>query len=1014
SKIEDDVVVPVEYIRTITERFANTAYGFFLEKRVTYDVVANYVRNTWGKYGLVRSMFSSSTGLFSFQFSSMDGLDAMLENVKDEDEVLEMEFRSLQEDKLEEDDESLIKSIFQEVIRKINDDELDDDNDRIMSGLNSGETSNVGSKKRKAFDSLTDYLTKTGTDDKTNNKKGSLSIQEKLIGAQNYRSWCRFVEIGLSTKRKLGFVKGTVLKPPTVPVPPTTAAMNVVNTELLETCNNLVISWIMSSVSDSIATSIMFIGTASEIWTYEYYTSLKCVWQELDSMAVLPRLVTVTPEIYSAQRSQLLLINPLLTMENAYAIIQQEGSQKDMFQINGSSIETTALLSKQDVKGKCNIFGFKWHPPKKCWEKVGYPVWHHKYKQNKAGNQYKGKSGNANARNFKKTAASVTSGASSFTFTSEQFETLMRSVLNDMKNSGISGTNCTDDDLEFVAAILNAKILKTLPKITLPNGQCSEITQIRHLKMNNGILLKDVLCVPSFKFSLLSIPKLTKDNNCVAIFFPNFCVLQDLTTRKVLGLGKKIAGLYHLLNVPMDSVDGKIREMVDSHMSSGHLPVSKMKHIQCNDVPTMNEIGSICLTCPVAKLNRLPFSLSDSHSSTAFHLIHMDTWGPYKVPTNGKFRYFLTIVDDSSRATWTYLMVNKSDAFAILKTFLKVVELQFNAKVKCVRSDNALEFNKGPCASYLANQVARALRFQATLPLRFWGDCITTATYLINRFPSPILQNKTPYELLLNKVPDYSYLKVFGCFAVSTNPLIFLGYPAQQKGQSSYCSYLPTTFKYFLSALERNSDPKTFKEAIQDSGWCEAMNSELKALEDNDTWEVTDLPPDKRAIGCHWLYKTKLKSDGYVERKKAWLVIQGNRQRKGVGYEDTFAPVAKMVTVRSLLDVAAMQGWDIVQMDMSNAFLHGGLFEEVYMKMPLGYVGKGENVQNVKNDSPQVCKLKESLYGLKQAIRQWFSKLSSALVSFEFKQSKADYSLFTKKEGDSFIAVLVYVDDYWK
>ncbi|GJZ78479.1 retrovirus-related pol polyprotein from transposon TNT 1-94 [Tanacetum coccineum] len=719
---------------------------------------------------------------------------------------------------------------------------------------------------------------------------GSLPIQEKFIGAQNYRSWRRFVEIRLSTKRKLGFVKGTVLKPPIILVPPTTAAMNA--------------------------------------------------------------FLNGLDESYSAQRSQLLLINPLPTVENACVIIQQEESQKDMFQINGPSIETTALLSKQDVKGKCNIFG----------------------------NQYKGKSSNANAGNFKKTAASVTSGASSFTFTFEQFETLMRSVLNDIKNSGISRTDCTDDDLEFVA------------------------------------------------------------------------------------------GLYHLLNVPMDSVDEKIREMVDSHMSSGHLPVSKMKHIQCNDVPTMNEIGSTCLTCPVAKLNRLPFSLSDSHSSTAFHLIHMDTWGPYKVPTNGKFRYFLTIVDDSSRATWTYLMVNKSDAFAILKTFLKVVELHFNAKVKYVRSDNALEFDKGPCASYLANQgidhkttcvdrpqqngrakrkhrhileVARALRFQATLPLRFWGDCITTATYLINRFPSPILHNKTPYELLLNKVPDYSYLKVFGCFAVATNPLIFLGYPAQQKGTSQFCQpmpvsmpsskaiyddpvVLPTPVPIHLSneipseetvnpttedipesssstipseshpdklnhlirlktfALERNSDPKTFKEAIQDSGWCEAMNSELKALEDNDTWEVTDLPPDKRAIGCHWLYKTKLKSDGSMERKKARLVIQGNRQRKGVDYEDTFAPVAKMVTVRSLFAVAAMQGCDIVQMDVSNAFLHGGLFEEVYLKMPLGYVGKGEN---------------------------WFSKLSSALVSFGFKQSKADYSLFTKKEGDSFIVVLVYVDD---
>ncbi|GJW84599.1 cysteine-rich receptor-like protein kinase 8 [Tanacetum coccineum] len=816
----------------------------------------------------------------------------------------------------------------------------------------------------------------------------SLPIQEKFIGAQNYRSWSHSIKIGLSIKRKLGFVKGIVLRPPHVPVPPTAAAMNAVNTELWESCNNLVISLILSYVSDSIAKLIMFIGIASEIWTQletrfslsngsrKYKLSKEC-FKIKQHVTVTPKmsifLIVVEKqkeeqrlfqflngldECYSAQKSQLLLINPLPSMENACAVIQQEESQKDVFQINGPSIETTALFNKQD------------------------------YKQNKASNHFKPKGG-THAGNFKKTTTSVTSGASSFTFTSEQFESLTRSVLNDMKNSGTSGTHCTYDDLEFVAgmlclsastnsilyywildtgasdhmtshskAILNAKILKILPKITLSNGQSCDITQIGQVKLNNRILLKDVLCVSSFKFSSLFVPKLTKDNNCVAIFFPYLCVLQDLTTRKVLGLGKKIFGLYHLLNVHMDSVDGKIREMVDSHMFSslfscsagiynkpvctnmfslwhhrlGHLSVSKMKHIQCNDVLTMNEAGSTCLTCLMAKLTRFPFPLSDSHSSTAFHLIHMDTWGPYKVPTNGKYR-----VPD-----YSYLKV--FGCFVVATNPLRISD-KFAPK--------GFHEHIFPFAESSASHFCQPMHVLMLNSKALYDEPVVLPTNVPIDLPNVIPSE----EVVINNtkdVPESSSTIPIRKSSRQTKPpdwtKDFVVPSIKPVANQVTAPILPSKFQCFLSALESNSDPKTFKEAIEDSRWCEAMDSELKALEDNDTWEVTNLPLNKRAIRCHSLFKTKLKAHGSVERKKSMLQC-----KDGILFK-----------------------W------MYNAFLHGDLFEKVYMKMPLGYVGKGE---------------------------KWFSKLSYALMSFGFKQSKADYSLFTKKERDSFIDVLVYVDD---
>ncbi|GJU51893.1 retrovirus-related pol polyprotein from transposon TNT 1-94 [Tanacetum coccineum] len=151
---------------------------------------------------------------------------------------------------------------------------------------------------------------------------------------------------------------------------------------------------------------------------------------------------------------------------------------------------------------------------------------------------------------------------------------------------------------------------------------------------------------------------------------------------------------------------------------------------------------------------------------------------------------------------------------------------------------------------------------------------------------------------------------------------------------------------------------------------------------------------------------------GTKERNKASLVVQGNRQRHGVDYQETFGPVAKIVTVRSLLAIAAVKGWFTCQMDVSNAFLHGDLIEEVYMKPHLGYTDKGYNVSAISTLDPYlVCKLKKSLYGLKQAPRQWFSKLSSALIEFGYTQSKTYYSVFVKKEGSIFTVVLMYVDD---
>lgn len=206
----------------------------------------------------------------------------------------------------------------------------------------------------------------------------------------------------------------------------------------------------------------------------------------------------------------------------------------------------------------------------------------------------------------------------------------------------------------------------------------------------------------------------------------------------------------------------------------------------------------------------------------------------------------------------------------------------------------------------------------------------------------------------------------------------------------------------FLYALSHSSDPTRYSQAVKHSSWRAAMRTEIHALEANHTWLLTSLPAGKKPIGCKWVFKTKLHADGSIERYKARLVAKGYTQVEGLDYHDTFAPVAKLVTVRCVLAIAAARNWHLHQLDVNNAFLHGDLEEEVYMTLPPGYGQQGET---------RVCRLLKSLYGLKQASRNWYSKLSSVLLSDGFTQSAADHSLFTRTIGSSFTVILVYVDD---
>lgn len=489
-----------------------------------------------------------------------------------------------------------------------------------------------------------------------------------------------------------------------------------------------------------------------------------------------------------------------------------------------------------------------------------------------------------------------------------------------------------------------------------------------------------------------------------------------------------------------------------------------------------------------SKQTRLPFLICVSYTTSIFELVDVDIWGPYSEPSPINSNYMLTVVDDYSRAVWTYLLQHKSEVQNTFDAFITMVHTQFDAKIKKVRTDNCSEFTSANFAALLTKnriahqktcvytsqqngvverkhrhllQLARSLMMQANLPKYFWPFSVLMATYILNRLPSPVIKWKTPYELIFNKFPDYTSLKIFGCLCYATNTkphkhkfetrahkCIFLGFSPGQKSYKLYnldskqvmvskdvifyesvypyklindrrkedelplpiieenssntventegirsrdndsnitilphqtedsgeegndtaqnishkhsdkqrkppswmedyvintttagdiftidetcnktsSAYTPCTYPYtvsqnlssayvnFLANTTSVFEPYSYEQAKMSDEWVQAMAEEVKALEQNKTWLITDLPLGKTTIGCKWVYRIKRKPDGSVDRYKARLVAKGYDQVEGIDYTESFSPVAKLVTV------ATAKQWSVHHIDINNAF----------------------------------------------------------------------------------------------
>ncbi|KAJ0539365.1 putative RNA-directed DNA polymerase [Helianthus annuus] len=357
-------------------------------------------------------------------------------------------------------------------------------------------------------------------------------------------------------------------------------------------------------------------------------------------------------------------------------------------------------------------------------------------------------------------------------------------------------------------------------QVSIPNGSLIPVEGKGACTLPNGLKINNVLHVPKFTCNLLSVSRLSNDLQCAVTFFPTFCVMQDLTTRKLIGAGECKDGLYEV-----DMVRNERKAMMVTldvwYQRLAHASREKLSHFDFIDFSSKTSMF-FCDSCVKAKHKRLPFPISSIKTKDCFELVHCDIWGKYRTPSLTQARYFLTIVDDYSRAVWVFLLKHKSEVSDCLIYFHQYAKTQFSKPIKRIRCDNGGEFTSNRMAKFYAEsgillettcphtpqqngvverkhrhllETARSLRFEANLPKKFWGECILTAAHVINRLPSKLIENKTPYEIIHQEKPNFNLLRVFGCLAYYRNTDtngdkleergkagVFLGYPSGTKG----------------------------------------------------------------------------------------------------------------------------------------------------------------------------------------------------------------------------------------
>ncbi|XP_049349445.1 uncharacterized protein LOC125814012 [Solanum verrucosum] len=701
-------------------------------------------------------------------------------------------------------------------------------------------------------------------------------------------------------------------------------------------------------------------------------------------------------------RSQILMMNPLPSINHEYAMIMGDESQKAVVHTSSSSLGLSAMnmesfalyykvrsssgVSQRFKKNSllvCDFCNYKGHINEFCYKIVGYPP------------DFKSKKKSQGSESGQYSQPSVAQAHFSYgSNTNVQVPEWGKKVENSPYHNfgGESIAENTKANMQLSQSEKDGKQL-------LQGARSQRISKAFFVSANNKVWIIDTGATNHMvsNLEMLSKNSVTKLYTLKIVYLPNgdtTKVTHELYTEKVKEVGKEEGGLYLLLSQLTHGTESEVKKSVwavPRVLSSIELWHQRLGHV---------------------------------------------------------FSIVLARMFD----------MNKD---SMCKT-------QFGKTVKMVRSDIGTEFLNSVCNTmfkdlgiihqrscpYTPQQISvaerkhrhirdvtRALRFEAKIPLTFWGHCVLAAVYLINKLPSSVIDHRLlirdcmgahqvkincSYEIFrssegekenslnthivfedtvqglcvlyedfnqfshmpeVEQVQNGSAQVIDTTVCDSTQDVVqaptrrstrtthtpkwmrdFVSLNISKDVQYPLCNYmsydhLSPSYKCYIDATSTVQEHVSYADTIKDKRWVEAMQIGIHALETNNTWVLTDLPIEKKPIGYRWIYKVKYQSTGEIERFKGRLVAKGYSQQEGIDYQETFSPVVKMVTVRTIVALAASRQWHIHQIDVFNAFLHGDLEDEIYMQLPQGFIiitgSSLKMIEETKKSLQQAFKMKD-------------------------------------------------------